>query len=450
MNKLIAVALLLLTVSCAKDDVLFETEKIPTLNFSSYEDPLRNAVASYLIYTPDFDHPYENISQEIRNEFVFQFETSRTRVESGATTSDAEIAGLLRSVNANPEFISQFLLIGNLFQNTIGSDLTSGSFQQANEVLFNELSLITANDNLADAEQEALGYYVSTLMGINDYYQSMWNISMGDAVYLQKASCSLEESFKCVINTTIEGVKLGAGIGLFVSFASPELATLTVLAGGVVGIITGVVRVIIGDRGPCCDKTFDCTLPLGITVQFSDCSLNAQVSVYGYGKDLTSLVWNNRNGSPTTYRFNLASGELPIRKSVTQLDPGVPVVSSFGGRCKNGRNISGRSFELDLNVLRKQVIGAYINGIKQVQDGIQYTYSIQQISSTRRYTVDKWEVVGGYVISSSNTTVTVLWQRGMQTGYVKANVRNTCYPDGGTGSIQTKIVNKSNFGPENT
>jgi hypothetical protein len=370
-----------------------------------------------------FIDPYEYVPENQRTVFQQKMEAEL------AAFQGVQLSEILRTYVQqeiiSPAFSAAYTDLMAAYQN----DGNTRAFTLANQRLDRELATIKENPSLTTVEKKQLITMGAVFQGANQYFLDIGFQLPDSEASLARGGCSWRESWNCITEYTGGGMLVGLGVGIGMGPGG----SLAFGVGTAAGFTLGLIQVIRGENGPCCES-LDCNLVLGVSLRFDDCSPTATYLAYGFGADNTTLNWSNNGGTP-------ASATTPTsdpRVVVTQNNPAVAVTTNIVAVCVDGSTEANTlSFTRNLAELVRSVSGVNLLGPDQIYPGETYTYTGYGISANSNYT-SQWFINGGTILSSSNNSATVRWDDDLGEGRLQLQVVNNC--PGGEQKVFTIMV----------
>jgi hypothetical protein len=250
----------------------------------------------------------------------------------------------------------------------------------------------------------------------------------------------------CFFETYYGSVAIGAAAGAAAGAVGGALAGGVgagpgALAGALTGAVGGAVRGIISgilNWGDCCSN-IDCHPIAGVSLRFTGCDPVAVYRAFGFGADASLLAWENDNGTPQTAVTAAASPTLTI----TQTDITQDVETVVTTICNGGANLEGNLIFRNLHNLARSTGGLSLWGPLSVAPGTTHGYGLFGVSINPNVAITQWYVTNGTIVNDHGSWIEVMWDSGMATGMIQAELTNTC--PGGQVSWQT--LNVTGDGP---
>lgn len=420
--------LVLFFMSCEKDPD--GSYALALTTYDNYDElmTIRTAITEQLKHQLAFIDPYAFVSENQRAEFKQKMETEM------AAFQGVQLSEILRTYVQqeviSPSFSAAYSKLMDAYQN----DGSTRDFAFANARLERELTNIKENPLLTIVEKKQLVTMGAVFQGANQYFLDIGFQLPDDEASLARGGCSWKESWNCITEYTGGGMLVGLGVGIGMGPGGGVAFGV----GTAAGFTLGVIQVIRGENGPCCES-LDCNLVLGVSLRFDDCSPTATYQAYGFGADNTTLNWANTGGTPATATTPTSNPRLVI----TQDDPAVAVSTDIVAVCVDGTTEANNlSFTRNLAALVRSVSGVSLLGPDQIYPGETYTYTGYGISANSNYT-SQWFVDGGTIIASSINSATVRWDNDLSEGRLQLQVTNNC--PGGEQAVFT--ISVSGDGP---
>jgi hypothetical protein len=414
--------LLMFFMSCEKDP---NYDALELTAYDNYDQltTIRTTINEQLKHQLAFIDPYEYVPESQRTAFQQKMEADL------AAFQGMQLAEILRTYVQqeiiSPAFSTAYTDLMAAYQN----DGNARAFTFANQQLDRELAAIKGNPLLTTVEKKQLITMGAVFQGANQYFLDIgFELPDSDAS-LARGGCSWKESWSCITEYTGGGMLVGLGVGIGMGPGGGVAFGV----GTAAGFTLGLIQVIRGDNGPCCESP-DCNLILGVSLRFDDCNPTATYLAYGFGADNTTLNWSNTGGTPASATTPTSNPRLVI----TQNNPVIAVSTDIVAVCVDGTTEANTlSFTRNLAELVKSVSGVSLLGPDQIHPGETYTYTGYGISANSNY-ASQWFINGGTIISSSINSATVRWDDNLVEGRLQLQVANSC--PGGAQEVFTILV----------
>ncbi|HFA48542.1 MAG TPA: hypothetical protein ENJ95_05925 [Bacteroidetes bacterium] len=418
---LIGFGLLLTANSCQKgfdaDSLKTGGEKALTgptchLHVPDYDD-YGKLLYDYLKYNVAIVKPEEMFPTSFRQQTKDAFDSAKSQ------TAGMDLTAKMNFLTGNGSVSTAFSTEYLNFVSDVSAMISAGTGidDVINQIKARELTLDLSS--LSCDEQEVILAVHSATRYLLLYLSEIWGNNgetyfTGDGV--QDRGCSFGEALGCTFSS------FGAFILSAAAFAVDPpagflLITIAILEGGL-DFVEGV-----NEFKDCCNN-LNCRAPRAVSLRFNNCTASAVYTASGFGSDDVSLSWFNMGGTPP-FTSTLTSAPTV---TITQTSPSTAVTTTIISNCSDGSiNPTIAPFVINLSTRVLQVTGISIAGITRVYppDGVLYTYSAFGLNGSSNYSA-QWSVTNGTIVSSTNSTATVLWDATMTEGVITLKVTNNC------------------------